>query len=344
MTSYHPRCTPRVISRIAAMALLVGLLFATTAGGMAQTDQPKATSSVYLPLVIQPGASTAPALTTPTVTATPILPTATATANTTPTASPTATATANTTPTASPTATATATATPTASPTATATATPTASPTATATATGVGVRGPVSLNPRWAAYYSPPVAYLVLLDVSGSMSLDYVGHGTIGATHYIQADSTGGTDYLCEINDFTPPNDPYPFNPGCNGGGGEVAWRHYQERRIYSTKVALYSLVDAMNPSDTMQVIAFSSAITTYTQLQPASGWSRDRTSLKSSISMAGAYKNDSYRTSGGTPAANAFKKAREVLSTAPHTAPDGQIYHQAVIYIGDGMANYFLD
>jgi hypothetical protein len=59
---------------------------------------------------------------------------------------------------------------------------------------------------------------------------------------------------------------------------------------------------------------------------------------------MAGAYKNDSYRTSGGTPAANAFKKAREVLSTAPHTAPDGQIYHQAVIYIGDGMANYFLD
>lgn len=214
----------------------------------------------------------------------------------------------------------------------------------------VRVRGPVSLNPRWLTKTTQqPIAYQIILDVSGSMSMDYYGLATYGGTIRVEQNTTGGQDVWC--NDWDNPNAPaymynYTIDRGCNAGGSGGVWRKYQERRIYKAKDAIYSLIDAMDPADTMRVVVFTggnSSLNGSAKAYPTNGWSRDRATLKDAVKNAGTYNNDPYRTQGGTPGADGLQEAAKSLNIAPSTAPDGRTYKPVIIYLTDGMANFFL-
>ncbi len=212
----------------------------------------------------------------------------------------------------------------------------------------IRVRGPVALNPRFLTKTTQkPIAYQIVLDVSGSMSMDYYGLATKGGTVKVEQNTSGGTDVRC--NDWDVPGVPayvsaLPSDRSCQAGGSNGVWRKYQERRIYKAKDAIYSLIDAMDPADTMRVVVFSSGVSSSAKSYPTSGWSRDRGILKDAVKNAGTYNNDPYRTQGGTPGADGLQEASKSLSIAPSTAPDGRDYKPVIIYLTDGMANFFLD
>lgn len=62
-----------------------------------------------------------------------------------------------------------------------------------------GLKAEVRVMPSYRQGTRPdlPVAYTIVMDVSGSMSQDFAGHATIGASHTAGQNSTGGTDYQC---------------------------------------------------------------------------------------------------------------------------------------------------
>jgi hypothetical protein len=189
------------------------------------------------------------------------------------------------------------------------------------------IRGTVFVKPHWAVYQPvphQPVAYQLILDVTGSMSYDFGGHGTVG-----------GVDYQCLT---THPNDPLPYNNSCG------PWRTVAERRIYITKQALGQFIDDLDPSDTMQIAAFSTSIGGGAQVL-GDGWSSDHLVLKQRVMDAGASNADPYQTTGTASSAQAMQKAGQSWSNgAPITAPDGQAYRHATIFVTDSVADVFLD
>jgi hypothetical protein len=277
---------------------------------------------------------------TPTATITPS-PTAPAT----PTETPTETATATPTETATATSTEAATATPTetAMPSTTPTETPTESVTATTTPDPsqiVSISGSVLLSPRWAATQPAPpqpVAYNIVLDVSGSMSWDFNGYGTVG-----------GQDYQCES-----PNNPnplnLPYNPNCDGGISS-SWKNENERRIWVAKNAIFNLINTMGPNDMMRVIGFSTSQSG--NAVASSSWvvvsdQAAKNALITTVKNMGMYNSDPYRTSGGTPGPQALNKAAKMFLASNGyipTAGNGQSFKPVVIYLTDGAANVFLD
>lgn len=216
----------------------------------------------------------------------------------------------------------------------------------------IRVRGQTFIKPRWQSpNVDKPVSYQIVLDVSGSMSLDYFGLGTLNATHYYNPskDSTGGADYWCSdwYNPDAPPsNNSYTKKFDCQAGANNAVWKKYEERRIYLAKKAIKTLIASMSAQDTMRVISFSTSFgSTGAKAYPTSGWSPDKTLLSGAVEQAGMYNNDPYRTSGGTPGADAMKATRDLLKAGnkPKTSPDGRAYKNVIIYLTDGMANVFL-
>lgn len=202
------------------------------------------------------------------------------------------------------------------------------------------VRFPFSVNPRWAGTDKPnePVAFQLVLDVSGSMSWDFNGSGTLNATQHPTADSSGGINVHCE---WSNPDTTYAYNDTCTGGPNS-SWRTVQERRIYLTKVAVDNFITNMGPNDTMRFTSFS---TDGIKTVPTTGWSADRALLRAELKTIGASPSDyPYRTSGGTPGPQAMNKAKSIILAAPSTAPNGQSYRRVVVYLTDGVANVFLD
>ncbi len=211
----------------------------------------------------------------------------------------------------------------------------------------IGLNGTIGLLPQWGqrTVGNDPIAFTFILDVSGSMSWNFLGEGTVGGTINYQADSTGGTDYECE----NPGNkSSLPYRSTCSGGPGDP-WRKVAERRIAVSKTAIKRFIDTMDTGDTMRIVAFSSDMSggpaRYTSVAPSS-WVTDKAQMKAAVDNIGKYNNDMYRTSGGTPGANGVKGALSLLqsSSMPKKAPDGRTYKRVVIYLTDGVANIFLD
>jgi hypothetical protein len=168
------------------------------------------------------------------------------------------------------------------------------------------------------------------------MSWDFYGHTTIGGTQRFEQNTIGGTDYECET--VRQPNDPLPVNNVC----GLNPWRFYQERRITIAKQALVypdGFIDQLGANDSMRIIAFSAD-----RIDTTSGWSSDKSVLKSTVMNTGKYNNDRYRTSGGDASARAMLTARQIWETQPPTAPNGQPYRQVTIFITDSVAYAFLN
>lgn len=192
----------------------------------------------------------------------------------------------------------------------------------------LGITAPVFLKPRWSrSQSSAPIAFEVIMDVSGSMSWNFAGQGNKGGS---------GAILQCEaVGNLAAEN--------CNGGNDY--WKTKEQRRIYVLKQALIQsggFIDAMKNGDKMRIISFST-----TKIDGGTTWYGvdEAAALKQSVLDAGKYNGDSYRTSGSTPGPQALQKATQILSSSPPPAPaNGLSYRHVVIYLTDGVANVFLN
>ncbi|MFN8567559.1 MAG: pilus assembly protein TadG-related protein [Kouleothrix sp.] len=191
----------------------------------------------------------------------------------------------------------------------------------------LGVSGPVFFWPRWGAQQTQqPIAFQVIMDVSGSMSWNFQGQGNMNGN---------GATLQCEPYGNVPAVD-------CPHGGGDY-WKTQSERRIYVLKEALRGaggFIEKMRDGDVMRVLAFSDG-----SISAGPGWTGDKAALKDTVLNAGKYNNNPYLTSGGTPGPQALQKAvQQFASTPPPAQYNGQAYRKVVIYMTDGVANVFLN
>jgi hypothetical protein len=219
---------------------------------------------------------------------------------------------------------------------------------------GLGISGQVYVNPRWIQNNPPhqPIAYNIVLDVSGSMSWDFNGYGTYdGSNGSCQTCSVSNSvkgDVQCEATTNPNPSN-LPFTDRCSGGQNS-AWKNQNERRIWVAKNAIYNFINSMGPNDMMRVIGFSgsqpgNAAASASWVVASNQAAKD--GLITTVKNMGAYNNDPYKTSGGTPGPQALDKASKMFLTSNGyvtKAPNGADYKPVVIYLTDGVANYFLD
>jgi hypothetical protein len=158
---------------------------------------------------------------------------------------------------------------------------------------------------------------VVVLDASASMSWNFAGQGT-----------RNGKDIQCGA-----PADPNAPRAVCSA---ESPWRIINERRIYIAKRAIMHLIDALEPNDTLRLVAYGDSITTTV------GWSSDKAALKQAVLAIGQYNDDPYWTAGRSSNASGLYAARQALAQTPPTAP-GQAYDQVVIFLTDSVANQLL-
>jgi hypothetical protein len=195
--------------------------------------------------------------------------------------------------------------------------------------TNLGIAGNVQFRPRH--YYVPdltqPIQYLIILDVSGSMSWNFEGQ-------------TGNSNNRTQCTGVA-------LKPICSSQG----WSPTSERRVYIAKQAIHNFIDKMGTNDSMRIVSYSgnldgnysdsNAIRDLTKSWPTTGWSSNKTTLKDAVLLAGAQNNDPYYTRGGTPSATGIASANQVLSSAP-TSSGGRDYKRVVIFLTDGVANIF--
>ncbi|NJP06304.1 MAG: hypothetical protein HC837_12090 [Chloroflexaceae bacterium] len=232
--------------------------------------------------------------------------------------------------------------------------------------------GEVSLRPRSEVTEedNPPIQYVIIMDVSGSMTMNFDGQVTNPAT---------GAALQCEYD----PSSTLPYWSG-NCGGTENPWENRLERRIGITKSAIIQVfLDGMKPTDVIALVKFSAGSHSYTNSggvtieSIGSGSSKrywfyandaDKSQFEQVVLNAGAASGDPYLTSGGTPGATAMQRASQLLDgtdgvndfgtrdTVPAFYPNGQPlpfewqryigrdYIKAVVFLTDGVANYYLE
>ena len=197
----------------------------------------------------------------------------------------------------------------------------------------LGILGQVNFRPL---YYEipksrPPVQYMIIQDVTGSMSWNFDGYGW---------DHSKNKAILCTGSNTT----------NCSGLGNY--WPDQTQRRIYIAKNALNAFIDQMQPNDVMRIVSFSgdrskpndqAAINELTDTWP-SQWTGDKATLHTAVKQLGSANGDQYLTTGRTDSATGIAAANQVLAAADDQAPDGQTYKRVVIFITDGVANVYRD
>jgi len=202
---------------------------------------------------------------------------------------------------------------------------------------GLGLSGQVYVNPRWQQPLQPnqPIAYNIVLDVSGSMSWDFNGYGTYS-----------GGDYMCE-SPTNPNPSSLPYTSSCTGGPNS-AWKTLNQRRVYVAKNAIYKFINNMGKYDMVRVIAFSSAQAG--NAAPTPNWvvtsdQAAKDALIATVQGIGTYGGDPYKTSGGTPGPDALATAATMFQASKGytpTAGNGKTFRPVLIYLTDGVANIF--
>lgn len=206
----------------------------------------------------------------------------------------------------------------------------------------VELLGSVSLWPEY--QFRPqerrPIQYVVVLDVSGSMSANFagqcdVGSGTRPARGWWQC--TNGPAGAPQVE--------------VTGTGPTYYWNNVDERRITVAKRALESLVRSTNmpgnaeyttarPPDQMALVWF-------THIVPSGntrGFSNNPTTIINNINAAGWRQ---YQTEGGTNGAAGLLRAARLLGSAPRSVTEnGRTweYKRVVVFITDGVSNQLLD
>jgi hypothetical protein len=202
------------------------------------------------------------------------------------------------------------------------------------------LKGNVAYIPRWQVLdpTDRPIQFLVVLDVTGSMSWNFDGQG-----------KKNGSVVSCVDGSTT-----------CTSGP-DTAWGNEKERRIYIAKDVLSQFVDRMKsdaaarPYDVMRIVTFAGdfgdyinsggdvgneagAVNDLTKVYPDT-WTNNDVVLKEAILKAGQVGSP-YITDGATPSAVGLARATQVFDAAPDKAPNGQEYRRVVIFVTDGVAN----
>jgi hypothetical protein len=220
---------------------------------------------------------------------------------------------------------------------------------------GLGISGQVYVNPRWLVTQPPaqPIAYNIVLDVSGSMSWDFNGYGTYDGSNDKCDGCTSHKNITGDVQCESPTN-PNPsnldFTDRCIGGQNS-AWKTENQRRIWVAKDAIYKFINKMGPNDMMRVIGFS-APAQGAQAAASAKWvvagdQAAKDALITTVKNMGAYNGDPYKTDGGTPGPLALDTASKMFLASNGyvtKAPNGADYKPVLIYLTDGVANYFLD
>jgi Putative Flp pilus-assembly TadE/G-like len=207
--------------------------------------------------------------------------------------------------------------------------------------------GDVSIYPHYAQRSEtgdPPIQYVVILDVSGSMIWNFDGVGSIN-----------GTPAQCQGGD----------NP-VQCGGNSPYLGDIDERRIAIAYGALGVLADSFRDGkDQIKIITFNGnnypfpdteaysnaeAMANYSRVYTGSGadgWITTASELRTKISEA-TYENLSgsarFRTAGATPSAIGLARARDIFTNSDAYDPSGSEYKRAAIFITDGIANVTRD
>ncbi len=208
----------------------------------------------------------------------------------------------------------------------------------------VRLTGSVELWPEYQVNVveRPPVQYVVVLDISGSMNMDFYGRGILN-----------GRPAQCITG---PPGSPPPSS-SCSGAPA-YAWTPLNERRIYVAKEAVKLFIEQMNmlgnpgydptrPTDQMKLIWFGHTVPATNQFPSGTAFSSDPAALKQAVMNAGAQGGDPYKVSGGTNGAGGLYRANQALNSAPTTTTQlGRqwTYRRAVIFVTDGVSNIFLN
>jgi Flp pilus assembly protein TadG len=201
--------------------------------------------------------------------------------------------------------------------------------------TNLGVTGTVLLRPR---YVLPPLAhqpvqYTIVLDTSGSMMWNFNGEAKTGSGTVVQCGSS---------NDPAREADRAADASSCRSG---PAWSPASERRIHVAKTALQNFINLLEPYDAMQIIGFSSTDVKASTTGWVYGDPAGKQTLSDATLIAGASLTDPYTVSGGTPSATGLDEARQLIAASPDTsATDGRDFKKVVIFMTDGVANYFKD
>jgi hypothetical protein len=212
------------------------------------------------------------------------------------------------------------------------------------------------------------VQFLIILDVSGSMSWSFDGYGTVHGKPVRCTGLQSGEEAPseCQLSLFS-------------------AWHNTNERRITIARNVLNQFVDQINndrqqgyrPYDVVRIITFKgdlglvsdptdkdpefigighgndAAVEHLTTVLPETGWTNDVNVLREAIRDAGKVVRDvefqnradyDYLTNGATPSAVAFVRASQVFAEAPKFAPNGLKYRRVVIFVTDGVANVLLN
>jgi hypothetical protein len=211
-------------------------------------------------------------------------------------------------------------------------------------AKGLGLSGQVYVNPRWQEPLQPnqPIAYNIVLDVSGSMSYDFNGYGTYS-----------GGDYMCE-SPTNPNPSSLPYNNSCNGGVN-AAWKTQSQRRVYVAKNAIYKFINNMGKYDMMRVVGFSTDQAGNAAPTPSWVVTSDQAAkdaLIAKVKCIGSYPlsttctdTAAYKSSGGTPGPDALATAATMFQSSKGytpTAGNGKPFRPVLIYLTDGVANVF--
>ncbi|WP_287156470.1 VWA domain-containing protein [Chloroflexus sp.] len=207
----------------------------------------------------------------------------------------------------------------------------------------VRLTGSVELWPEYqiVANDRPPVQYVVILDATGSMSMNFNGQGKLN-----------GQTRQCITG---PPGWPFPDDPSCDGSPN-FAWTPREERRIYVAKEAVRLLIkqtnmpgnpgyDPTRPIDQMAIVWFNQDVPESRIM--LGGFSSDPAALDRAVLDAGKVNNDPYLSQGGTNTAGAFYRVGQLLGRAPTgTTQLGRewTYRRAIILVTDGLANIFLN
>ena len=235
------------------------------------------------------------------------------------------------------------------------------------------VRGRVTFIPRYRTYpdLSQPVQFLIILDVSGSMSWSFDGYGTVNGES-VRCTGLGPGEEApseCRLSLYS-------------------AWHNTNERRISIARNVLNQFVDQINndrqqgyrPNDMVRIITFkgdlglvsdehskdpefegidhgeSNAVDYLTTVLPETGWTNNVNVLREAIRDAGKVVRDvefqnradyDYLTNGATPSAVAFVRASRVFAEAPifvSNTNNRLKYRRVVIFVTDGVANVLLN
>ena len=238
----------------------------------------------------------------------------------------------------------------------------------------VGLAGAVSFLPEYRTQPQrrPPVQYMVVLDVSGSMSANFAGQCDVfdasapNANYYRSRNGQGHANgaqrgwWQCGE---TPADPNWPVERAEVLGTGDVYWwSNERDRRIYVAKKALERLIaetnmpgnadyDPTRPSDQMALVWFNEGVPAgFVSNFAGETFSNDPDELVDAVTRQAITHRtrNPYLSQGGTNGAAALYRASLALDRAPRTVThtDGQVwqYKRAVIFITDGVSNFLFN